>query len=373
MLRRLYNLYTQNYHFLYVVLLSIFAISMPHSRGLLSSSQIALAIHWFLDINFTSKFKKVLKNKALLVFLSIFFIHILALTYTSNYTYALKDLRVKLPLLLFPLIIASSKRLTVKEVKLIITLFTISVFFKTLYGLALILGLTSKQIDNFQQVAGRMSHIRYSLLLNILIFSNFYFVFINSVNEKLFYKILRVFAIIWLIIFLVIVHSVTGWVVFFILSIFTGIYFYKLLYKKYKWASLLMSFLIPIIIILYLGFAVMKFYKTDVIDKDKVEHYTKSGNRYHHNFSSQERENGHFVNIYLCEKEMSKAWNKVSKYKYTGRDKTNQYIKTTLRRYLTSKNLRKDEIIFLKISIHFILKYMKFCGNLKDMQREVAL
>lgn len=344
MLLRLYNLYTQNYHFLYVVLLSIFAFFMPHSRGLLSSSQIALAILWLLDVNFKAKINKVLNNKALLLFLSIFFIHILALAYTSNYTYALKDLRVKLPLLLFPLVIASSQKLSLKEIKLIISVFTVSVFLKTLYGLALILGITSKEISDLQQIAGRMSHIRYSLLLNIIIFSNFYFLFIETtLKEKKTFKILRFFSILWMTVFVFILQSVTGWVVFFVLSVYTGYFIYRNKLIKQRFVGLLISFSIPLIIFGYLTFAVSKYLKTDEIDKNKIEYYTKSGNKYKQNFKSKNRENGHFVNIYLCEKELSKTWNKISKYKYSGKDEKKQFIKYTLIRYLTSKNLRKDK------------------------------
>jgi len=351
MFKKLYNLYINNYHFLYVVFLSIFVVSMPHSRGLLSSSQIALAAFWLLDVNFISKFKKVIKNKALLILLSIFFLHILGFFYTNNFSYALKDLRVKLPLLLFPLVIASSSKLSIKEIKIIITIFSISVFFKTLYGLALITGITGKEVSDFQEISGKMSHIRYSLLLNIIIFSNVYYLLISkSTAEKKTYKLLRWLLAIWLTTFLFILHSVTGWIVFFILIIFTCFYLSLKPNIKYRKLGVIFSLIISISIILYLTFSIKRYYRTDIVDKDNIIMKTKSGNKYSHNFKSNQRENGHFVNLYICHKELSKTWNIVSKIKYNKKDKKNQNIKYTLIRYLSSKNLKKDKEGVLQLS-----------------------
>jgi len=351
MLNKLYNLYKDNYHFLYVVFLSIFVINMPHFRGLLSSSQIALAAFWILDVNFIKKIKKGFKNKALLLFLSIFSLHIIGLLYTNNFSYALKDLRVKLPLLLFPLVIATSDKLSFKEIKLLLTLFSISIFLKTLYGLGLIFEITGKGISSLQEISGRMSHIRFSLLLNIIAFVNFYYLVISEKYlEKKIYIVLRVLLIIWMLTFVFILHSVTGWVVFLILLVFTGFFVSRKRHLKYRKLSALFSLIMSVVIVFYIIFSINKFYKTDKIDKNRISMETLSGNKYKHNFKSNNRENGHFVDLYFCKKELSKTWNKVSKVKYTGKDKKNQSIRNTLKRYLTSKNYRKDREGVLQLS-----------------------
>lgn len=351
MFNKLFKLYTNNYHLLYVGLLSMSLVSMPHSRALLSSSQIALAAFWILDVNFILKFKSLFGNKAFLFFVSIFFLHIVGLLYTSNYSFALKDLRVKLPLLLYPIVIASSAKLSYKEVKFVFTVFSISVFLKTLYGLALILGLTGTEIANFQHISGKMSHIRFSLILNIIIFSNIYFLFItSSARESKIFFFFRSFLIIWMFAFLLILHSVTGWVIFFILLVFTILFATKNSLIKYKRFIIYFGSVISISIILYLFFSVKKYYKTDKIDKETIEWQTKSGNKYKHNFKSLNTENGHFVNLYICKKELKKTWNKVSYIDYNGKDKKQQNIRYTLIRYLTSKNLRKDKEGVLQLS-----------------------
>jgi len=160
MIKKLYNLYKDYYRIFYIAVLSISVAVMPHSRGLLSSSQIGLVVMWLLEANFRRKFEILKNNKSILIFSSIFFIHIIALIYTENFSYALKDLRIKLPLLIFPIIIGTSVKLGYKEIKIIITIFTISILLKTLYGLAVLFGLTGKEINNVQEIAGKFSHIR---------------------------------------------------------------------------------------------------------------------------------------------------------------------------------------------------------------------
>ncbi|MCD4791945.1 MAG: O-antigen ligase family protein [Bacteroidales bacterium] len=351
MLKSLYKLYKEYYYIFYIATLCISVAVMPHSRGLLSSSQIGLTGLWLLEANFKQKFKTLKNNKSILIFSSIFLIHLIGLIYTDNLSYALKDLRIKLPLLLFPIIIGTSKKLGFKEIKLIISVFTISIFLKTLFGIAVLSGITGKEISNVQEIAGKFSHIRYALILNIVIFSNFYLLFFNPKNEKVFIKIFHIVSIIWLSIFLFILHSVTGWVIFLILIIFTGIFIiFNTSNTSVKKYSIIFSISLSCLIFFYLAYSVHKFNKTDKIDIRTVDTHTLSGNPYLNNFDSQERENGHFVNIYLCEKELQETWNIVSSFKYKGKDKKDQHIKYTLIRYLSSKNYRKDKEGVQKLS-----------------------
>lgn len=364
MTTKFYTLYKEHFHYIYVALLATIVVAMPHSRGLLSSAQIALLFSWILDGDLKKKINILKNNKQIIVFISIFLLHIVGLLYTNNYNYALNDLKIKLPLLILPLIIGTSKKLSYNEIKIIISLFTISILFKTLYGLIIISGLSEKEIINVHELAGKFSHIRYSLMLNIAIFMNVYLVFISKNNEKIKYRLFRLFIILWFTLFLFILHSVTGWVVFLFLILFTFFYLAlsseKSILKKY---GLYLSLTVAIIIFSYLIFSITKYNKTDIIDTEKIELKTKSGNKYYHNFKSNERENGHFVNLYLCEKELKDTWNNVSKYNYNGKDNKNQNIKYTLIRYLTSKNYKKDKEGVLKLSKKDIINIQNGYAN----------
>ncbi len=332
-------------------MLMVLAVVLPHSRFLLSMSEMGLVFFWILEGNFKFKIRQLKTHPEIIIFASIFLLHIVGLIYTQNFAYAAKDLKIKLPILLFPIVLGTSLKLTAKEVKLILIIFTISIIAKTFYGIASLLGLTGVEIINLQRLAGKFSHIRYALLLNMAAYSMVYYLLFSKEKEKLKYKIFYAIGFIWLSFFLLLLHSVTGWVIWCILLIFSMLYYiYLQKNKKIKIITSGISVLVAAGIISYTAHSVQRFYKTDVINPDKIEKYTKSGNKYQNNFAASQKENGHFVYIYLCEKELKEEWNKRSNIKYGSLDKKNQKIKYTLIRYLTSKNLRKDKEGIQKLS-----------------------
>jgi hypothetical protein len=73
-----------------------------------------------------------------------------------------------------------------------------------------------------------------------------------------------------------------------------------------------------------------------------LEKFTASGNPYSHDTTTRVMENGHYIDIYHCEPELKREWNRVSRVRYDSADHKGQPVSYTLRRYLTSKGLRKD-------------------------------
>ena len=69
--------------------------------------------------NFIDKLSLFFRNKPALIFTSIYLVHIVGLLYTSDIDYALKDLRVKLPLLLLPVVISTMERVNSKRFRLL--------------------------------------------------------------------------------------------------------------------------------------------------------------------------------------------------------------------------------------------------------------
>ncbi len=345
------KIFRANYIFFYTGILLVFVAVFPHSRFLLSMSEFGLFAFWLAEGNFKKKINILKTHPEVLLFSSIFFLHIAGLLNTQNFSYALNDLKIKLPVFLFPIVIATSPKLSSKNIKLILLVFTLSVVLKTLYGLAGIYGLTGEYITDYQKLAGKFSHIRYALLLNIAAFSMLYYSVLSPEREKPIYKILYFSAFAWLSIFILILHSVTGWVIYLVLLFYSFFSFMlKQKNKNLKVIFISLFLLLFFYISYFLYYSVNRFYKSDKIIPENTEQLTEEGNKYVNDFSSKERENGHFVYIYICEKELKDEWNKRSNFDYDGRDRKNQLIKFTLIRYLTSKNLRKDRDGVRKLS-----------------------
>ena len=158
--------------------LVLLAVSLPLSVFTMSISQFILAINWIWEMNFKQKFSTLINRRSLWVFLLLFLVHVAGLIHTSwpegfyidSYN-ALKDLKLKLPLLLLPIIIGTSEPLNSKKIKALLVLFSLAVTSGTFISTAVLLGLTNHNIIDIRNISIFISHIRFSLLINLAIFS----------------------------------------------------------------------------------------------------------------------------------------------------------------------------------------------------------
>ena len=125
--------------YFYLAGLILIGIFLPTSKFGLSVSQFYLIALWFLlglDMrainkmfpekpfinriisriavsfkgiwhNIKTRFNDFIHNKIAVVMVSMYLLHFIGLIYTSDFQYAFKDLRIKLPILVFPLILSS--------------------------------------------------------------------------------------------------------------------------------------------------------------------------------------------------------------------------------------------------------------------------
>ncbi|HEY0030961.1 MAG TPA: O-antigen ligase family protein, partial [Bacteroidia bacterium] len=82
--------------------------------------------------------------------------------------------------------------------------------------------------------------------------------------------------------------------------------------------------------------------ENEAIDFSALESMSPHGNPYSHDLQSRLTENGHYIWIYVCHKELQESWNRKSSFSYSGKDLKGNNIVYTLVRFLASKGLRKD-------------------------------
>jgi len=115
----------------YIFLFGLIGLAAGMLFGTVPTSipQIILAANWLLEGNFKWKWQQLKSNKIFWVLASFFLLHVIGMTYTENIQQGLDDLRNKMPLLVLPLILFSTKPLSIKEFKLLFGFFFLSVFF----------------------------------------------------------------------------------------------------------------------------------------------------------------------------------------------------------------------------------------------------
>src|SRR5688500_12041077 len=101
--------------YVYVFALVLLVIGLPLSKFLMSLSQIILFVNWVLEGNLLNKLRTFASNKPAVVFSSVILLHLLGLAYTSDFDYAFRDIRIKAPLLVLPLVLSSSTPLSQKQ------------------------------------------------------------------------------------------------------------------------------------------------------------------------------------------------------------------------------------------------------------------
>jgi hypothetical protein len=343
------------HHYIFLIGTSLLVIGLPVSHFLLSLSIILLSINWASEIVISLLIKKerfacekihlLRERKSIWLFLSIYFLHLIWFFNTTDFIYAIHDIRIKLPLLALPLIYGTSPRLENKQFKLILQLFLVTVLISSFISTYIILGFSKIDLVDSRYASLFISHIRFSLIVVLLVYSLIYLTFFREIKVLPWEKIVYTLSIIWFICFLILLQSFTGIVIFMILLPVAIIWWS---HNKKKTTLKTISYITTgLVVILMLSYAWYSFARFNHVDKDdpaKPETYTANGNSYTHRQDSHEYENGHKIWLYLSEKELRQEWNKLSTFPYDSLDKKGQSLRMTLIRYLTSLGYRKDSI-----------------------------
>ena len=349
----------------YIFLFGLIGLAAGMMFGTVPTSipQIILASNWLLEGNFSWKWRQLKSNKVFWLLASLFILHVTGMLYTDNIRRGLDDLRTKIPLLTLPLILFSTKTLSVKELKLVFGVFFLSVFTSSICCYLVYSGYTKKVIIDIRKASVFMSHIRFSLFIAFAIIGLFY----TSVKEKLIgIKIFCLISIVWLLFFMYKLEMATGFVSLVLVGSFLMILFsLKWLPKK---ASLILfsSIILGSGILLKIAISSLNMYDKDLTNLANVMlDKTKNGRVYLQDTVFGLAENGNLITINICDSELENEWNSRSAIPFDGTDKLGNGLRYTLLRYLASKGLSKDSVGVTSLSNEDILNIENGSSNYK--------
>lgn len=331
----------------FIIGLSLLAAALPFSLFAVSVAQFVLIINWFCEGNILERFKAFFRNKPALMFSLFFLIHLVGLVYTSDFNYAFKDIRTKVPLLLLPLVLSTTAPLKRKELQLVFSVFIAAVGVATLISTFYYM---SHQVKDIREVSRFISHIRFSLMICMTVVLLAWYLFTERGLPFLIYVICAI-LLLWLLAFLTLFESVTGITVMGVLLIFFTM---KALFKPmayyYKIAAAILIVVFFSFAYLYVHRAAKDYFHKNMVDFSTLEKSTAEGHPYFHDSTSLQSENGNLIWIYICKEELEREWKKRSSYDFNGYDDKNQWVQYTLIRYLASKGLRKDAQAMQRLS-----------------------
>lgn len=342
---QLKNYVTHKNVFLFGIIL--IAVGMPLSRFLVSISYFVLLGNWVIERNFISKWSSIKKSRTFWAFVAIYLFYVIGLLWTSDYSYGIKDLRTKLPMLWLPLLFFTSPPITKKDYHLVMHFFVLSCIVASFCSLAAYFGILHKKIHNVRDISIFESHIRFSLMI---VLSILYMFFSLLKPELIKQKIVYLLVACWFLFFLVFLQSFTGLVILIILAVIGIIVF---LFSRES-VILKTSFLIIVVSgFLYAAYLVRdeykKVYAVNKIDLKTLPKMTTNGNIYLNDTIYKFTENGNYSYILICDEELKKEWSKKSKVNFDDLDNKKNSLRHTMIRYLASKGLAKDSAGFSKL------------------------
>ncbi len=294
---------------------------------------------YFLFKGIFDGFKQFAKNKPALIFSSIFLFHVLGLFITTDFGYAMKDLRTKFPIFLIPLILSTSEAFDKKAFYRFMLFFVLAVLVRSVFNTWMI---STRHFVDIREVSHNVSHIIFSLMLSLSIYALVFFIFKRHYFNP-WKKGIVLLVLVWLFAYTVISQSFTGFSISLIaLLILVPILILNTRNRRLKTTLIIGFILITAGLVLSVRSVVKDYYHVNPVDYKKLEMTTSRGNPYAHDYYNLETENGNLLWLYVQWDEMKSAWNKRSKIPIDSLDKKNQPLIYTVVRYLTSKGWRKD-------------------------------
>ena len=321
----------------YLLGLLMVAVGLTLSPFLMGMSQFWLAGVWVFDglctKSIKDKFKRFWHNIPAVLLVAFYLMHVVGLLWTSDFDYALRDLRVKLPILVMPLVLSSMEPLDRKRFDFVMLVYVLSVFIATLFSSV---SYWRHDYDDVREISHFISHIRFCL--NIVFCIAIIGYYLVTYKSPWWTKSIQSLLMLWFVYQIYIFESLSGYVILAAVAIVSAVYAF-LRWKQGRGWRVVVAVLAMAAVVT--GFFVVwheikPLLKVEPVDFSTLEQKTALGNDYWHDTIHNPVEDGQYVGLYYCRKELQEAWPQRSAVPLT------DTVEATLARYLTSKGLRKD-------------------------------
>jgi O-antigen ligase len=252
--------------------------------------------------------------------------------------YALWDIRMKLPLLVLPLLVSLANPLTQGQFRALVGLFIIAVVVAVMWCLQ-VYWLGSPEIDrDVRSISVFISHVRFSLLIALALA-----LLVRFAHQTAQGRILITLCAIPSLYFIYIIGSITGFVAITALLVWALLrYILQLQSARMRLGGLgaLVVLVAALFGFLYGSYA--RYFDVESQSLTTLESHTTRGEAYDHSLGFPLIENGNYVMTYVARNELNEAWNIRSVVHPDSLDGRGHVLSGTLLRYLASKGLRKD-------------------------------
>ena len=339
----------------YLLGLLMVAVGLTLSPFLMGMSQFWLVLVWVFDGLCTKSIKNKLSrfwhNKAAVLLAAFYLMHVVGLLWTSDFQYAMRDLRVKLPILVMPFVLSSMEPLDRKRFDFVLLVYVLSVFIATQFSFVSYL---RHDYEDVREISHFISHIRFCLNIVFSMAVIGYYLYKRSVSKGkgvpsfglkvVLDQFLMWFLLLWFAYMVYILESLSGYVILAAVVIVSAVYAFLQWKKSRAWhiAVGAVALAVLVVAIVVVAHFVKPMLKVEPVDFTALEKTTAQGNPYWHDTIHNPVEDGKYVGLYYNRMELHEAWSQRSELPFEGTTTDGESLEATLARYLTSKDLRKD-------------------------------
>ncbi len=339
----------------YLLGLMMMAVGLTLSPFLMGMANFWLVLVWLVDAliparhygldpqspkgrGFKSKLSRFWHNRAAVLLVAFYLMHVVGLLWTSDFHYAMKDLRVKLPILVLPFVLSSMEPLDRKRFDFVMLLYVLSVFVATLFSS---ISYWRHDYEDIREISRFISHIRFCLNIVFCIAIICWYI---GKSKDIINRVLQFLLVLWFLYQIYIFESLSGYVILAVVAMVTLVYALLRWRKGKVWAIAIGVLAVVAVLsgVIVLQRAMRPLLKLEPVDFSMLEKQTIQGNAYWHDTLHYPVEDGKFVGLYYCRTEMQEAWSERSTMPFDGETTNGENLEATLARYLTSKDLRKD-------------------------------
>ena len=341
MLNRLFGPNTHT--FLHVLGLCGIASGIPFNKVVMSVSMLFIVLNLLLEANFKSYWSNIKSNKIYWLIFAFFGLHVIGVLWSTNLTEAFHDLKVKLPLLVIPTILAAKPLLVKKHLNTILACFVLSTLLISFINFALYQHwIGDVEYADIRGMSMFSSHVRFALLISMAAAILLSFM----ARYRNLFQLTIVGVVVWFTFYTFYSQVITG-----VLTLSGVFVFFVTVYFWKRNKAIAISFF-SVITVSSISLIIWLF--TPIIvnpaDYTNLAEFTKEGNPYKHFFDFVSPETGKPIYLYICEEELDRDWQNYSTLSIHGNDKKGQPIKQTAIRYLASMDLTKDAVGLSKLT-----------------------
>ncbi|MCF8256612.1 MAG: O-antigen ligase family protein [Flavobacteriales bacterium] len=325
--------------------MALIAVGLPLSTILMSVGQFVLLGNWLLEGDLRRRLRQFSAHPLSMVLGSVFLMYLIGTLWAPDLGAAWRDVQVKLPLVVLPLVMFTSKLPGRERLRQVLYLFVLGTVAGSLVGLVNYLGLSADVIVEKRHLSYFISHIRFGMMVVFSIFILGHFLFSEWEAWPWAVRVFTLAVMVWLFYFTVLLESATAYLI--VIALLSMVLLRMLVRSADHWLKLAAALMLAGSAVAG-GVYVHRIYQSQTLDLpfdvNGLPLHTANGREYEHYPERHFKENGHRMWNLVCQYELDREWADRSSMDINGSDLRGQTVRFTLMRYLTSLGLPKDSL-----------------------------